>query len=56
MRKQSVRLALIGLLVAGLGTVANSDTSYEPYFQSINRCVGGYLVQSGMSRLCVCGL
>jgi hypothetical protein len=36
-------------LIAGLSVAANADTRYEPYFRTINRCVGGYLVPSGMS-------
>jgi len=41
-------LALV--LLASLAP-AHADTRYEPYFQSINRCVGGYLAQSGMTCL-----
>ena len=35
-------------LVLFASSDAAADTRYEPYFQAINRCVGGYLVQSGM--------
>jgi hypothetical protein len=40
--------AALMLLVSSAAS-ASADTRYDPYFSSINRCVGGTLIQSGMS-------
>jgi hypothetical protein len=45
-------LAAAALFAASTVT-AVADTHYEPYFSSINRCVGGSLIQSGMSCIYV---
>jgi hypothetical protein len=44
-----MRIAAAGVVAASLTGVAFADTSYDPYFASINRCVGGHLVQAGMT-------
>jgi hypothetical protein len=45
----ALRSLVAALVLSSAVPAAFADTNYDPYFSSINRCVGGYLVQAGMT-------